>query len=287
MGTQEVVVSIIIPCYNDGQFLPDAIRSARSNQRGLHEIIVVNDGSSDPQTLSILDDLRGSVVQVIDQQNEGLGAARNRGITAARGRYILPLDSDNQIRAEYIDRGIELLDSKPNLDVIYGNAQFFGAKHSVWRVPEYNLCRLLLHNYIDACAVYRKSAWERCGGYDTNMPFAGFEDWDLWVRIAGSGGGFYHLDEVLFDYRIRTNSMTAAMRDPKIVEAVRKYVHSKTIPVTVGEYGRRIQSWDFVTDEIRHRPFKSMLNLLLRAYFPKVRAKLLSSRLSGSSSSSS
>ena len=202
MGNSEIALSVVIPCFNDGRYLSEAVASAKLNRRGQHEIIVVNDGSTDPGTLTILQSLRddgdNGGIRVIDQTNHGLGGARNRGIAASRGRYILPLDADNRIRAEYVDYGIEMLDREAAVDVVYGDAEYFGERTGRWSVPDFNLRRLLADNYIDACAVFRRSAWERCGGYDEHMPMQGREDWDLWVRIAMTGGRFHHVAQPLF-----------------------------------------------------------------------------------------
>jgi len=91
------MVSIVVPCFNDGRFLGDAIESAEANQSGNYEIIIVNDGSTDAGTLELLKTIESRGHQVIHQENRGLGFSRNVGIAAARGAYILPLDADNRI----------------------------------------------------------------------------------------------------------------------------------------------------------------------------------------------
>ena len=276
----DIIVSVVIPCYNDGQFLLEAVESAEANRRGLHEIIVVDDGSNDPMTLKVLEGIEGRGHRVLHQENSGLGAARNRGIAIARGRYILPLDSDNHIRPEYIDRGVEILDNDSGMDVVYGDAEYFGGRTGRWRVPEFNLRRLLRVNQIDACAVFRRSAWERCGGYDEAMPIQGCEDWDLWIRIACTGGKFRHVNEVLFDYRVRSDSMSVQMRDPARHAAIVRHVRAKQIAITVGEYLDSQESWDSIIDALRHHPCRILVILLLRSYLPHAYSKLRNLRRS-------
>jgi glycosyltransferase involved in cell wall biosynthesis len=274
MSLGHMTVSIVIPCFNDGRYLSEAIESAEACPSDQCEIIVVNDGSTDSGTLEVLSGIEQRGHRVLHQRNRGLAAARNYGISSARGGYILPLDADNRVRATYVERGMEIFEREPGVDVVYGDAEYFGAWTGRNRVPEFNLGRLLAWNYIDACAVYRKSAWERCGGYDENMPTQGFEDWDLWCRIALSGGGFRHVDEVLFDYRVRSDSMSSTMATPERVAAIRQHMHARKFQATQGQFLAAYQSWDFAVDQLRSRPMKSLVGLLLRAYFPSLHSRL-------------
>ena len=269
MNPNDIAVSIIIPCFNDGKFLPEAVQSAEPCQKSGCEIIVVNDGSTDRATLEALAAIEQRGHQVLHQENRGLGSARNRGISAARGRYILPLDADNRLRPAYPVQGVKILDRDPAIDVVYGDAEYFGAKTGRNHVSDFDLRRLLSWNYIDACAVFRKSAWERCGGYDEKMPSMGYEDWDLWCRVALGGGGFYHVDEVLYDYRVRQDSMSSGMGAPERVAAILRHLRAKRMETTIGNYVDALQSCESVVAQLRGRPVKTMIDLLARAYFPE------------------
>lgn len=198
--------SIIIPCYNDGKYLPDAIESLRNCEASLFELIIVNDGSKDEATITYLKKLEIEGYKVIHQQNKGLSGARNKGISKSNGKYIVPLDSDNKLRPEYLLRAKTILEHDENIAVVYGRPQHFGANSEVPYVGDFNLQRLMLGNYIDACAIYRKSVWEKTGGYDEQMRL-GLEDWEFWLRIAFNGYKFQFINEVLFDYRVRPDSM--------------------------------------------------------------------------------
>lgn len=201
-------ISIIIPCYNHGQYLKEAIESVElCEDNDLYEIIIMNDGSTDADTIKILQGLTDEGYHVINQKNQGLGAARNNAIKVAKGEYILPLDSDNKIRPGYIYESIKILDGQPGIDVVYGDAQYFGEQSEIFKAGEFNLQKLMLGNFIDACAVFRKSAWERVGGYDERMPVMGYEDWDMWLNMSFNNFRFHYIDEVLYDYRVINNSM--------------------------------------------------------------------------------
>lgn len=201
-------LSVVIPCYNHGQYIEEAIASVRSAQRDDIEIIVVDDGSTDARTQQEMERLAlDPNLTLIRQANSGLAAARNVGITAARAEYILPLDADNRIRPAYIERGIAILDAHPHVGVVYGDAEYFGSKTGRWKIGPFERERLLKWNYIDACAVIRKKLWEQNGGYRRGMPVQGLEDWEFWLHTLSHGWGFFYVPEILFDYRVMPGSM--------------------------------------------------------------------------------
>jgi len=202
------ILSVIIPCYNHGQYLREAIASVEAyRDRQAFEIIIVNDGSTDPGTREVLGQLEREGYHVLNQPNLGLGAARNNGIRRAAGQYILPLDCDNRIRPVYISEGVQVLEQHPGVGVVYGHVQLYGSRHEVKQVPAFDLEALVRSNYIDACAVFRRSLWERVGGYDEKMPVMGYEDWDFWLSAAAAGYQFYRLEAVAFEYQVRDDSM--------------------------------------------------------------------------------
>lgn len=205
-------ISIIITCYNLGNYLEEAVASCKEYAPSSdYEIILVNDGSTDEATIKILERIaeQDKAILVLNQPNMGLAKARNNGIKLAKGKYIIPLDADNKLRPEFIKQTISILDSNEAIDVVYGDAQLFGNKTSLWKGKSFDIAEMVLNNYIDACAGFRKSVWEELGGYDENMPVMGFEDWDLWLRMAVRGVQFQYVEDVFFDYRVRDNSMLA------------------------------------------------------------------------------
>src|SRR4030081_1250241 len=150
-------VSVVIPCYNHGRYIREAIESVEQCDSRLYEIIIVNDGSTDPQTQGVMVQLEREGYHVISQENQGLAVSRNNGINAARGCYILPLDADNKIHPSYLAIGIQILDTRPEVGVVYGRPELFGdtAARNYPEVGGFDLHRLVISNYIDACAVVR------------------------------------------------------------------------------------------------------------------------------------
>lgn len=205
-------VSIVIPCFNHGEFLSDAVSSTTAIGRDDIESIVVDDGSTDERTRREVDALPAQAVKVIRQENKGLAAARNAGIAVSRGEYILPLDADNRLRSGYIEHGIRILDRNPEIGVVYGDAQYIGTRTGRWRVGPFDPSKLLESNYIDACAVYRRSIWVENHGYDGTMPVQGAEDWDFWLSTLEHGWQFAYVPEILFEYRVAEQSMLTRLR---------------------------------------------------------------------------
>lgn len=200
-------ISVIIPCFNHGEFLPEAVASIAAAKRDDIELIVVDDGSTDERTRKEIDALIAQEIKVVRQENRGLAAARNAGVLVSKGQYILPLDADNHLRSGYIEHGIKILDANPQVGIVYGDAEYIGARTGRWHVGSFDRDQLLRWNYIDACAIYRRSVWEQNSGYDSTMPVQGLEDWDFWLGALEHGWQFAYVPEVLFDYRVSKKSM--------------------------------------------------------------------------------
>lgn len=218
-------ISVVMPCFNHGQFLREAVASVTGLDRGDVELIVVDDGSTDERTKNEMEKLRSEGIHVIRQVNKGLAGARNAAVGLAKGQYIFPLDADDRMRGEWIDRAIQILDSEAAIGVVYGDAQCFGTRTDRWRVGPFDANRILDANYIHASAFYRKEVWERNGGYDGTMPVQGFEDWDFWLSALERGWQFAYVPEIFFDYRQAEESMISnALRR---VESVNEFVARK------------------------------------------------------------
>ncbi|GHM99878.1 glycosyl transferase [Cytophagales bacterium WSM2-2] len=220
-------VSIVIPCFNHGKFLPEAIESVKPlKENDTAEIIIVNDGSTDKQTLEILEKLAANGWKIIHQQNLGLAEARNNGIRHSSGLYILPLDSDNICIPSFVNDAIRILERHPDIDIVYSDCEFFGEKNYYKKVGEFDPCKLINDNFIDACAIYRKKIWEELKGYNKNIPHMGHEDWDFWIGALMLNKRFHYEAICGFKYRVRQNSMLDKLTDEK-GEENRQYIYSK------------------------------------------------------------
>ncbi len=199
-------VSVVIPCYNQGHFLDEAVDSVLVQTFRDFEIIVVDDGSTDPFTEHLLADYRKEKTSVLHTANQGLASARNNGIREASGQYILPLDADDRIAPEYLAEAVQILDGNPDIGIVYCRARLFGAVETEWTLPEYSLAEMLQDNLIFCTALFRRADWELAGGYDPGMVY-GWEDYDFWLSLIEKGRGVYRIPEYLFSYRVASDSM--------------------------------------------------------------------------------
>lgn len=197
-------LSVIIPCHDDGEYLIDAVASVERNAPAA-ELIVVDDGSTDPRTREVLAALREAGHRVLEQPHSGLSAARNSGIAAAAGEYLLPLDADNRLLPGFAAEAVARLEADPAAGVVYGDRREFGARNGDVAVPELDLPRMLWSNDIDACAVMRRAVWTGCNGYDE--AFTDWEDWDFWLGAAALGWRFLRIPRPTFEYRVRPDSL--------------------------------------------------------------------------------
>jgi glycosyltransferase involved in cell wall biosynthesis len=198
-------VSIIIPCFNHGAFLEEALASVSAQTFTDYEVIIVNDGSTDQATNQLLERLASEGQQVLTTENRGPGAARNLAISASQGDFILPLDADDRIASCYLELAVEELNRHQEVRVVCGRVEFFGEKSGEWKQPDYSPARILLENMIVATSLFRREDWLRVGGFREEMR-SGWEDWDFWLALLADGGDVVRLNEVVLYYRIRSDS---------------------------------------------------------------------------------
>ena len=200
-------VSVVIPCYNQGVFLNGAIGSVFSQTFDSFDVIVVDDGSTDPDTIEAIDTLSWSRTRVIRRENGGLAAARNTGIEAALGEFVVPLDADDALEPQFLERLVAELDADPGAGYATCRARLFGDIDAVWSPRPFNQYQLLLSNSNVGCVLLRRDAWDSVNGYDETMR-NGNEDWELWIRLMQAGWGIVEVPQVLFRYRKHGISMS-------------------------------------------------------------------------------
>jgi glycosyltransferase involved in cell wall biosynthesis len=199
-------VSVIIPLYNQGEYVAEAIASVRESTYRNVEIIVVNDGSTDPATNAVFEQLDG-VIKVA-KPNGGLGSARNAGLAAAAGDYVVPLDADDKLHPDFLRKAVTALDTEPALAYVGCFSQYFGTSDlSYLPIGYVDLVTLLLNTEGSCTKLFRREALRSVGGYDGDM--VAYEDWDLIVRLNAAGHIGDVMPELLFLYRQREKSMNA------------------------------------------------------------------------------
>jgi hypothetical protein len=248
--SEHAQMAIVIPCFNQGEFLLDAIASVERVVSVPYELIIVNDSSDDPHTLAILAILRRAGYCILDQENRGLAEARNRGIREANCGIFLPLDADNRLRPGFVEAALKVLERNQSVVAVYGDRKEFGLRSGRVMVGVPDLNRLLCGNYIDACAVIRREAWRASGGYDSKMPFQGMEDWDFWLSMLECGFTLQRLDMETFDYRVRPDSLLSKTADPEMHAAIERYVLAKHAPFYLQHLRRQVDRLDHMAAEL-------------------------------------
>lgn len=199
------IVSIILPCFNAHRYLDRAIASARAQTLRDIEIIVVNDGSSDPETLVCLASLPPDV-RVIHQENCGLSGARNTGFREARGRFVVPLDCDDWLEPDFVVKALEALKGRDEENCfVFCQLALEGDLAGVL-VKNFNFFEQLFVNQLPYCMLISKSLWQRVGGYDENMRL-GYEDWEFNIRLGSFGAEATAIPEPLFHYHVSGGGM--------------------------------------------------------------------------------
>ncbi|PZX92466.1 glycosyltransferase family 2 protein [Flavobacterium aquariorum] len=263
------ILSIIIPCYNSEATLETTLESVLNQEFQDWEVIIVNDGSIDStEKIALKWVNQDSRFKYFAKENEGLGKTRNYGIARSKGIFILPLDSDNQLMKDFVQDAIDVFKNKPEIGVIYGDAEYFGERNGLWKVDQYNFNKILAGNYIDACAIYRKKNWVEVGGYDENMPYQGHEDWEFWIALGVLNVEFYHLNKITFKYFVSNSSMIRSFTDEMLV-VNQNYIVKKYSKLYFDYYSRAISKTNkvnfFVINKLKSEKF--VIDLFCKTFF--------------------
>ena len=204
------LISIIIPFYNDGKYIHECLNSVHNQEYTNYEIVLVNDGSTDENSNEIINAINHPKVKVLQTANQGPAKARNFAILNSKGKYILPLDSDDKIGKSFIHEAIEILEDKPEVKIVYCDLEYFGLKKEKVFIDAFSMEKLLAENIIASSSVFRRTDYDKTKGYNPNMK-EGFEDWDFWLSMLEQGGQVHKIEGVGFYYRIKKGSRNSSI----------------------------------------------------------------------------
>jgi hypothetical protein len=231
-------VAIVMPVYNYAGYVSEALDSVKAQSVANLELIIVNDASTD-ESLDIMlawvhrNKSRFCRVAVFSNvYNSGLGLSRNRAITEARARYVLPLDADNKLHPECAATLMRAIRKTP-VAFAYPFIQQFGEAYEKMGCQSWQPLLLACCNYIDAMALLDKCAWSDVGGYKAER--SGWEDYDFWCRLAEAGYWGIQVTDAMAYYRKHGNSMLhtfteASDQRARIAEAFRIRHHWIDVP---------------------------------------------------------
>jgi len=197
------LISVVIPCYNSGATLAQSLASVKTQTWTNLEIIVIDDGSTEPNTCAVLAALEG--VTVVSQPNSGLPAARNAGFRAARGEYVLPLDADDWLEPTALEVMLQVLKSSAYASFVFCDLQLEGEASGVLQ-RHYNFFEQLSLNQLPYCLLMPKRLWTEAGGYDESM-CQGYEDWEFNIRLGILGYYGQRSAQPLLHYRVSSSGM--------------------------------------------------------------------------------
>ncbi len=240
-------VSVIVPCHNGGRFLDRLLSSLAAQTFRDFETVIVDNGSTEGETLRKLDEL-GSNVRVVHQENRYLPGARNRGFLEARAAFILPLDCDDTLEPSYLAETVPLLERAPaDVGYVFTHLRLTDSLSGV--LPRHlNRFDQLFLNQLPYCMLFRRSAWQAAGGYDETM-HDGSEDWEFTIRLSEAGFRGIELAKPLFVYAVRPDGMLLS-RATRMHGTIWRHIRSRHADLY--RIGALMRSWR----ETRRQPSK-------------------------------
>ncbi|MFP4379837.1 MAG: glycosyltransferase [Candidatus Sumerlaeia bacterium] len=208
-------ISIVVPCFNMGEFVGETLGSLMIGKRLPDEVVVIDDGSTDAHTRDVLGQWQKRDLpfefQVHRTRNQGLATARIEGAARSTGDYIVFLDADDCVTPEYLHLCASILDRYPEAGVVTAWYEYFGeCDPSYWTPLTVQFPLFLMENCVGAGAMLRRDAYDDAGGPKPAMRY-NFEDWELWVSVMEKGWAAVTIPQPLFRYRVRAGSMYREM----------------------------------------------------------------------------
>lgn len=220
-------VSIVVPCFNQQEFIAETLDSVLRQTYSEWECIIVDDGSTDGSD---------AIIQRYGQQdrrflpfkkpNGGVAAARNFGFAQARGELFVPLDGDDKIHPDFLRRAVECFTTQPDTDLVHSKTKRIGESNKIWQLPEYSYDKLLWQNMIVNTTMYRRDAFLRVGGYSPEMVH-GFEDWEFYVRLLSPESKVQFIDAPLYLYRVKKSSRSTQLVEFGKVEESQRQIYTR------------------------------------------------------------
>jgi len=221
-------ISVVVPCYNQGKFLSEALDSVINQTMKEWECIIVDDGSSD-NSIDIAKkySTKDSRIQYVHQENVGPSAARNKGVTLTSAPLIFFLDGDNKIHPELLKLGVKYMNSHKDCVLFNSRATYFGDKAGDFTLQYTSYKDLLVGNSIDCACIVRREDFNRIEGFDEKL--RGYEDWEFFIRLLYHNDKIYQEPRHLFLYRISDNPNSVnlyakANNDEKTMYIYRKHI---------------------------------------------------------------
>lgn len=209
------LISVIVPCYNQAAFLPDALQSLLDQKYSNWECIIVNDGSPDnTEEVALQWVNKDNRIKYFKKENTGVCDTRNFGAKQAAGEFIVPLDGDDKLGPHYFAEAIETFTADPQVKLIYSDTILFGDRNEKLINKEFVFENMVTENQIFNSAIFRRADFLEVGGYNTNM-VDGIEDWDFYLSLIKPADKVVKLNAFHYYYRIKAVSRSASINTHK------------------------------------------------------------------------
>lgn len=267
------LISIIIPCYNQAQYLPETLQSVMEQVYPNWECLIVNDGSPDNTEEIALDWCRKDTrFRYLSKPNGGLSDTRNFGIKHSSGKYIQVLDSDDKVSSDYSKEAIEILEQNQNVKLVSCKVMLFGDDSGVCEMLPYTYENLLFkRNCFYHSCIYRRSDYDKTIGYNTNMK-KGWEDYDFWISLLDKNDKVITLNKVHFYYRTKAVSMRTliSLEDEAQlrIQIFKNHIDKYLAEINPIEQYKELQKFKLIENSTQYRlgghilaPFRLVSNL--------------------------
>jgi glycosyltransferase involved in cell wall biosynthesis len=223
------LLSVIIPYYNMELYIEEALISVYASTYKNIEVIIVDDGSTHPESMEVLNLLKGKYqFKYHQQENKGLSITRNEGAKLASGKFIAFVDADDKVDKDYFSKAVSILKEKKNVSFVGSWVQYFENSKGVWPSFTPEPPYILYYNMVcSGGLVYVKKHYLNSGMNDRKLEY-GLEDWDGVIGMIENGYRGVVLPEKLYHYRVRTGSMARKFNEPKLLYSI-KYITEKHI----------------------------------------------------------
>ena len=230
------LVSIIVPCYNQAQYLDESLHSIFNQTYANWECLIVNDGSPDTtEEVARKWEAKDLRFRYVYKENGGVSSARNLGIKMAKAEFILTLDADDTYEATFLEKAMTVLVDNPQIGIVSSWGRYFNNEKQlqVYQLSGKTVIDFLFTNAAVGTSLFRKECWEQVGGYDEN-PENGLEDWEFYLRVCALGWNVHIIEEVLFFYRQHETSRTIGVN--KKYNQAKKYIYIKNKEIYCTHY---------------------------------------------------
>tara|TARA_R110000868_G_scaffold14457_5_gene67383 strand:- start:33682 stop:34572 length:891 start_codon:yes stop_codon:yes gene_type:complete len=242
-------VSVVVPCYNQAQYLDESLASIYKQTYSNWECVIVNDGSPDnTEEIAQKWEAKDPRFNYLSKENGGVSSARNLGIEKSTGEYILTLDADDKYEVTFMEKAVEILQNNSEVGIVSSWGIFFTEDYhfQVFKSNAKTIADFLFYNGVNmGSSLFRKSCWEKAGKYDGDVR-NGYEDWEFYLRVAALGWKVHIIEEVLFFYRQHIVSRRKEMN--RIDNENKKYIYMQNKTIYFTHYEELIDRFLTISD---------------------------------------